>query len=240
MRKLTTEEFVLRAKEIHGECYDYSRSVYNGSHGDVEIICKNHGSFWATPNNHIGKKSICPKCYLANRLPARQKNTTQFIEDAIKVHGDLYSYNNAIYTKALEQIEIVCKKHGSFFQRANDHLRGYGCPNCHKSKGELIIKSYLLDKEISFVEQYRNSNCKDKYTLPFDFYLPDYNLIIEFHGIQHYQYIPYWHKSIDNFERLQNRDRYKREWAIKNNIRFFEISYKESDIIEDILSTLLY
>lgn len=62
-RRLTTEEFIERAREVHGAKYDYSKSEYMTSHGKVEIICPEHGSFWQSPATHtMGNKAGCPGC----------------------------------------------------------------------------------------------------------------------------------------------------------------------------------
>ena len=61
--KLTTEEFIKRAKQIHGDKYDYSKVEYNGLEKHVCIICPEHGEFWQTPHHHIlGYMCGCPKC----------------------------------------------------------------------------------------------------------------------------------------------------------------------------------
>lgn len=60
-KKYTTSEFILRAREVHGDKYDYSKSIYSGKDVPVEIICSTHGSFWQKPHDHIVGCG-CPKC----------------------------------------------------------------------------------------------------------------------------------------------------------------------------------
>lgn len=62
-KKLNIEQFIERAKSIHGNIYDYSKVKYISYAKKVEIICPDHGSFLQTPNNHLyGKKcNICSK-----------------------------------------------------------------------------------------------------------------------------------------------------------------------------------
>ena len=74
-KKMTTEEFIEKAKAVHGDKYDYSKVVYNGANEKVCIVCPEHGEFWQYPSNHLGG-SGCPKCV--------GKNTTSenFIEKA--------------------------------------------------------------------------------------------------------------------------------------------------------------
>lgn len=126
--------FVTRAHAVHGNRYSYDKVVYNTTMTKVEIICREHGSFWQIPNNHLSG-SICPKCANEKRLVNLvanhvTKKSAAVVEDFKKVHGDRYDYSKVIYSKANKSVEIVCSKHGSFFQTPSNHLNGRGCPTC--------------------------------------------------------------------------------------------------------------
>ena len=121
--KRTTQEFIDHAKEIHGERYDYSRVEYKNNREPVEIICQVHGVFRQTPTSHL-QGSSCPKC--ANNI----RTTTQYIEDAKKIHGDKYDYSKTVFEDSREKVIIICPEHGEFLQTASDHLEGKGCPEC--------------------------------------------------------------------------------------------------------------
>ena len=60
--KKGSKSFVRRAKEVHGNTYDYTNSVYVAAKKFIKVTCKIHGSFFVTPDNHISKKSGCAKC----------------------------------------------------------------------------------------------------------------------------------------------------------------------------------
>lgn len=61
-KKLTTEEFIEKARRIHGDRYDYSLVVYGRDNNDpVKIICKKHGVFEQTPRSHLEGKN-CWRC----------------------------------------------------------------------------------------------------------------------------------------------------------------------------------
>ena len=120
--------WIHRFQEVHGNTYDYSKVVYSGAKQKVEIICREHGVFPQTPDSHL-RGAGCPKCQ-----GNKQKDTKQCAEDFKKVHGDTYDYSKVEYNTAKEKVEIVCKEHGSFFQRPNDHLNGKGCPQCQDTK----------------------------------------------------------------------------------------------------------
>ena len=111
------------------------------------------------------------------------------------------------------------------------------CGLCgHKSKGEMLIAQYLDLMDIKYIREYKIDNCKDKRALPFDFYLPDYNLCIEYNGIQHYQECG-WGK--DKLSYTQEHDKIKKEYCLNNNIQLLIISYLEQDNIEEILCQTL-
>jgi len=128
-KRLSTEQFIDRAKKIHGSLYDYIDVKYVNAYTKVKIRCKIHGEFLQTPINHLSgnlnKGSGCLDC-----SGKKQSNTVRFIESARRKHGDLYNYDLVSYVNKSSKVTIVCKDHGSFLQRPNDHLTGYGCPVC--------------------------------------------------------------------------------------------------------------
>ena len=144
------DDFITKAKQIHGDKYDYSKVEYTGCYNKVIIICPEHGEFLQSPRDHL-QGCGCPKCGEAIRhvkkidrdvsqLPKirninNKKYTTEtFIEEAKKVHGDKYDYSKTEYTKVTEKVCIICPEHGEFMQQANFHLQGRGCPKCGGSK----------------------------------------------------------------------------------------------------------
>ena len=134
--KLTTKEFIKKAREVHGDKYDYSKVEYNNCDTKVCIICPEHGEFWQTPSSHLSRKG-CPKC------SGRNKTTEDFIKKAREVHGDKYDYSKVEYVNATTKVCIICPEHGEFWQEAFSHLSGCGCPICSgniKSSTEEFIK----------------------------------------------------------------------------------------------------
>ncbi len=130
--KSSTYQFVKKAREIFGETYDYSKVQYISSKEKVEIICKEHGSFWKSPNSHISisKKQGCPKCGMKQRITKRLLGTAKFIIKAKEIHGDKYDYSMATYINSHTKLEIVCSTHGAFWQEPTSHLSGQGCSEC--------------------------------------------------------------------------------------------------------------
>ena len=134
MRKLTIEDFIRKAKEVHGDKYDYSKVIYKGVDTPVTIICPIHGEFQQTPYHHINRKQGCGKC--ADKLTSKRFSSTtdEFIRKSVAIHGDKYDYSKVVYKKAIIPVTIICPEHGEFQQTPHDHLRYSGCPKCAVEK----------------------------------------------------------------------------------------------------------
>ena len=138
----TTEEFIKKVKEIHGDKYDYSKVRYINSNTNVCIICPIHGETWQRPANHL-RSCGCLACGNDNSSQKRTKNTEEFIEDAIKVHGDKYDYSKVEYSHNQEKVCIICPTHGEFWITPNHHLQGHGCSNCLKDENKLTLEQFV-------------------------------------------------------------------------------------------------
>ena len=129
MKKISQLEWIRKAQEVHGYTYDYSKVNYLNSRRKVTIICCEHGEFEQLANSHLQGKG-CQKCWYKKNGIARNSNTEEFINKAIKVHGDKYDYSKVVYSKAMEKVLITCKTHGDFSQLPSHHLSNHGCPIC--------------------------------------------------------------------------------------------------------------
>lgn len=235
-KKLTTEEFIEKAKKIHGDKYDYSDSIYVGKNIKLIIRCNKCGKkFLQTPDNHANGKQGCPFCAGNIKL-----TTEEFINKAKNIHGDNYDYSEVNYEGNDKKVKLKCNKCGQvFYQTPHHHLAGEGCPNCNKSRGEERIKLFLENNNIKFIREKKYYNCKDKFLLPFDFYLPEYNLLIEYQGDQHFRsYGKFGGK--EKLIKQQLHDNIKREFCSKEeNPNLLEITYKEYNLINKILTEKL-
>ena len=140
-RRLTTKEFIQKARKVHGNRYDYDNVNYVNNHTKVEIICRTHGSFYQRPQDHL-KGHGCSKC---NGGVVR--STRDFIKRAKEIHDNKYDYHKVRYVNDSMKVEIICPKHGSFWQVPNSHLKGHGCPKCandRMSKSKLVSFSDFL------------------------------------------------------------------------------------------------
>lgn len=240
MKKWTTESFIEKSKQIHGEVYDYSKTVYTNFRNKITITCPIHGDFEQTVSNHIHKQYGCPKCGIEKRARSRQLSLDDFIHRANQVHNNKYDYSKVVFKNMHQKVTIICPEHGEFDQTPQKHiLRQHGCPKCNQSKGEKDIQKYLEQNNIKYLQQFKISvdqsiNVSGKAFI--DFYLPDYNVFIEYNGIQHYEYTPYFHSggAID-FEKQQQRDLYIEKYCKEKDIKLIQISYQDN--IVDILET---
>ena len=128
-KKITTEEFVRRAKIMHGEKYDYTKAIYVDCLTKVCIICPIHGEFWQPPVDHL-QGAGCKHCACVNNGQKTVLTTEDFIRKARLVHGDKYDYSKTRYVNAHTKVCIICPIHGEFWQEAHSHLKGHGCKLC--------------------------------------------------------------------------------------------------------------
>ena len=241
-QKFTVEQFVEKAREIHGDKYDYSKVEYKDSHTRVCIICPIHGEFWQLPYDHLNGKG-CNKCGYKSLSRIKTKTTEEFIKKSREIHGDKYDYSKVEYKGCFNKVCIICSKHGEFWQRPTDHINGKGCPVCRESKMELLVESILLKNNITF-ERQKRFNWLGSQSL--DFYLPKYHIAVECQGIQHYKPVSFGSKKHDKYEMLsliKERDDTKRMLCQKNNINILYFSTEvcantiiknENDLLKEI------
>lgn len=235
--KYTTEQFVEQLRAVHGNKYDYSRVIYTHLNDKIIVGCPIHGWYKQIGKVHRSGHG-CPKCSCELQHEAQKLSKDTFVNRARSVHRDKYSYDKVVYKSYHSKVIITCPEHGDFLQDPASHLHGQGCPICKESIGERTIRNFFEDNNISFISQFRFKDCKYKYTLPFDFYLPNYNMCIEFDGEQHFESVNLF-GGVSNFEMVKKRDNIKNLFCKNNGIKLIRISYKDINNIYDILRRLL-
>lgn len=168
--KMTTKEFISKAKIVHKNKYDYSKTVYMDQRSRLTIVCKIHGPFIQLARAHLAGQG-CPKCSLQS--PKRyKKDLNHFIEKSRRIHGNKYDYSETEYLSANKSLIIICPVHGRFKQRASAHTAGQGCPKCGQSKpishNEFIAKAQIIhnDKYDYSKVKYTNSFSKIEIICP--------------------------------------------------------------------------
>lgn len=240
------EAFKIRSKSIHGDKYDYSNITYEGKDKNVDIFCKKcHNNFMTRPDNHLQGKG-CPSCGLQkirnkNRKIVKARSKTIESDILIKHNGRI-NCDKLIYNGSKVKSLFGCNvnlEHGYWLSTTNDVLRGFGCPICNISKGEIKISETLDSLKISYIRQKTFEGCKDKNHLRFDFYLPDYNLCIEYDGRQHYEPVELFGGEKE-FLKVKKRDSIKNNFCHENNIKLIRIPHTEKENIEQILKINIF
>lgn len=225
---------------------DYITDVYNinsnievigeyvGTHNKILHHCKICGNdFLMTPHNVLSGQG-CPKCGVLRRANSQRKTQNEYIDEVANKNLDIDVIGKYIncHHKILHRCKIC-----NYEWRVTpaDILSGKGCPNCNISKGENIILNFLYKNEIKYQREYKFNDCKNKNPLPFDFYLPYYNICIEYDGKQHFQPIDYFGGE-SAFESQKERDNIKTQYCKENNIKLLRIPYWEFENIEIILN----
>lgn len=199
-KRKSTTEFIDDAKLVHGDFYNYSNVNYRNNRTKVSIECPKHGLFNQKPDDHL-RGNGCPKCANNVRL-----TVDIFVDRANFVHENYYDYSSVEYFNNSTKVEIICPKHGSFYQTPGNHLRGKGCRKCSmdfdddfikdinhkrhltmklngsylKSTQENSIYDLLCEKFTSddVIRQYES----DVYPFKCDFYIKSLDLYIEYNG----------------------------------------------------------
>lgn len=226
-RPLTTQELKERVYlinhniEIIGE--------YINSKSPIQCKCLIDGCIWHPIPNNLLKGTGCPQC-----AGTKNKTHEEFVLELNKINPNILVLSNYINNK--HKIKCQCLLDNEiWWSTPNNLLRGSGCPECNQSKGEKRIEKYFKKNNIPFVSQKEFNNLVGVKggNLSYDFYLPQYNLLIEYQGEFHDGNGNYYVKQ--NLKCQQEHDKRKREYAQINNIKFLEIWYWDYDNIEKIL-----
>ena len=231
--KLSKDEIIKRISKYGGKILnvdDYETTNTN----NLKIICPICGKQFITSLGTFTAKNGNHCCEDCSNYKVTKKNMIQRIE---KAGGSVKNPDDYIdpYTKNLYVSCPICHK---YFLTSLNSFTQHGCQVCEgcrdsESLGEKKIKNYLIKNNIKFEQEKRFDDCKDKYTLPFDFYLPDLNTIIEFDGQQHFEENHFFKHS--NIDIIKKHDNIKNLYCKKNNINLLRIPYWDFLNIEKIL-----
>ena len=155
-RTVTTSKFIEKARNIHGDKYDYSQVNYINSSTPVTIICPKHGEFQLKPSSHL-QGNGCSKCSGNIRL-----STERFISKARALYGGKYNYSKVqIIGNNKTKVCIICPIHGEFWQSPNNHLRGAECPSCFGTPKKTTEK-FIEEAKIIHGDKYDYSKVEYK------------------------------------------------------------------------------
>jgi predicted Zn-ribbon and HTH transcriptional regulator len=225
VKKMTKEDFINKLDDDYVLIGDFINLKTN-----VNLLHKTCGNIYnVRPGNYLYNNHRC------NCTRTKHKYTIEDIQEFFNKIDD-YELISKEYVNTISKIKIKHLKCNNIFEmRFNDFKNNNNrCPKCSSSKGENIIRTFLLNNNIGFIEQKCFEDCKDKRVLPFDFYLEDYNILIEYDGELHYKESRY-KNSQDKLNIIKNHDNIKNNYCKENNIKLIRIPYIEFNNIEEIL-----
>ncbi len=226
--------FKLLSEQIHGRNnFDYSESNYTTNDKKVKIKCLSCKTFFYQQSSHHLFGNGCPEC--AKNIRGKNKTSTRsntITTDIISTHGDNIKLDKFEYKGSRIKSLFGCnlnEEHGYWLATPDNIVHGKGCPVCKSSQGERQIANVLNKLNISFVKQKTFDGCKNIFLLKFDFYIPEFNLCIEYDGQQHFKSIEVFGGK-KGYENTVKNDEIKTKFCKSNNITLLRISYKEKDI----------
>jgi len=205
----------------------------------IVLQCLTCGLIVKKKQQQIEKRQRCKNC-------SDKKQTLPFdilVEKLKDRHNGIYEYPflNEEHINSKSIISIICRTHGLFRQQLSRHLhKGNGCPKCSLSHGEIIVEQFLKENGYAYEIQKTFDNCRHKNPLEFDFYLPEFNSVIEYNGEQHYNFVKFFHRTKKGFEQQLLRDQIKRDFCKSNHIRLLELksSYSKPLLLKTIAEFL--
>lgn len=232
--KHDTRPYIERVKEVYGDAYDYTDTVYTTMHSRITVRCNKHGTISTpTASDHLRNGVGCKQCRYENTINSRTGTTARwttaaFIQKATAVHGNKYTYSKTEYINAHTAVIVTCPSHGDWDTKPSDHIRGngghgLGCPKCAQrmSAPERVICQVLDTQQLPYVYQYPTSLRSDTgRCLWYDFYIPSLNTVIEYDGQQHYD-----EKWVGGLARRQELDALKNKDAMQQGYHLIRIPY---------------
>lgn len=211
---------------VESEGYTFIKELKNSQERRIVVKC---------PNGHLEYEVSLNKFKLGRRCP-KCKDTTftyDFVRDFIEKEG--YKLLTTYYENVYQKLTLECPK-GHIFDTHFHSFKNGGrrCRKCKSSKGEKCISNILAKLDVKYVTQKTFNDCKDKRTLPFDFYLPMYNLVIEYDGEQHFD-IKHSYNGENSFGETIYHDAIKNAYCEDNNINLLRIPYWEYSNIEKLI-----
>ena len=227
--KFTHEEYVKKLNQLNPNVIVLEKYVNATTPIKHKCLLDNH--IWSTQPFLLLHGCGCPKC--AGNI---RKTLEEYMLELSMINPDIEVLED--YVDAKTPILHQCKIDGfQWHTSPSNILNGTGCPHCQQSKGEKYIAKWLESRNINYVYQKKFSTCLDKKQLPFDFYLPEFNLCIEYDGVQHFKPIDFANKgeewAIEQFHIVQYHDSIKNQYCEDNNIYLLRIPYFK-DIDEEL------
>ena len=214
--RLTTQEYIEKLKIINPDIIPIEE--YITSKTKIMHKCLIDGYEWKIEPSSTLQGVGCPKCAGNAKL-----TQDEYVYRVLLINPDIEVIGQ--YIGRFTPILHKCRIDGfEWMASPSNILYGRGCPQCQESSGERRVRQWLSNHNISYIYQKTFDDCKYKKTLPFDFYLPDYDIAIEYDGEQHYKPIKCFGGE-EKFKKTIERDKIKNDYCECNNIRLLRIPY---------------
>ena len=208
---------------------------YVGTVTPILHKCKYCGKEWKICPRDVLVGKSCRECSCKRHSNQMRKSQEQYVKELFNVNPNIEVVAKYINTDT--PILHKCKLCGHLWNvKPNHTLSGHGCPVCNESRGERCITLWLNEHKFQYITQYKFQECRDKLPLPFDFYLPQHNICIEYDGEQHFKSKD-WFGGQESFNVLRYHDDLKNNYCDNHNITLLRISYKQN--IEEELNKFL-
>nr|DAU16926.1 MAG TPA: restriction enzyme [Caudoviricetes sp.] len=225
-RRLTTKEVYERMKKEGHELL----SEYKNSKTELQIKCPN-GHIYPQTYDYFVNNIRCPICK-EKEIKNKEQHKYKWVKNTINSVG--YELLTKNYTNNRQPLDIKCDKGHVYTSNFDNFQQGHRCIICNSSNGNKKVENILKKLKINYIVEYKFENCKFKRQLPFDFYLPDYNLCIEYDGVQHFEIVKHF-GGFDDFITRKIKDTIKNVYCNENNIKLIRIPYWDFDNIENII-----
>ena len=219
------KDFVSKANAIHKNMYDYSKAIYETVITKLIIICKIHGDFSMSPNNHLSGQG-CPACGREISSLAKFKEFDEYQTEFINMYGDKYDYSSVLWEGGSRLITIICKIHGEFQILPYLHKIGKECAKCSNQHSDISM-SWLLYMEVRYSTKIQHARNGGEFIIPGTRYKADgygksINTIFEFHG-------DFWHGNPKLYDKTKINPRTDTTYGV-----LYETTVKKSNVIKKI------
>lgn len=207
----------------------------------VKFRCMVCQHVWETSRPHIyySGRSICPRCAKRSAY-LKMRKTDQEFRDEMKNHlPHIIPIDE--YVNGTTPIRFYCTKHNVYYTKTPNQVlcNKNGCPKCVPKYAENSVADVLDEFGVEYIREYTFEECRDKYKLPFDFYLPEYNVAVEYDGEDHYMPINRNGRgekvSVDKLKYTQHHDKIKNDYCVANGVGLIRIPYWEKNNLEEFI-----
>jgi len=192
---------------------------YNGAYNKIKVSCSDCGEVYNIRPHDLNRRG-CTRC-----LGRHERTLTEVKEEILTLSKGEYEVVSDSFINTHTAINIRHRECGNIYQATRHNFRkGRRCPICRSSIGETLTEQALQELEVNYERQKTFNDLYIIGKLSYDFYLPEYKLLIEYQGIQHYEPVEHFGGE-EQFTTQKERDRRKREYAKLRGIDILEIPY---------------